>query len=49
LHIIVRETKAQAWEAANDLIRHVDDQAIAKAQQVYARMDSVGQKRMSQL
>jgi alkanesulfonate monooxygenase len=49
LHIIVRETKAQAWEAADDLIRHVDDQAIAKAQQVYARMDSVGQRRMSQL
>jgi alkanesulfonate monooxygenase len=49
LHIIVRETRSQAWDAANELIRYVDDDAIAKAQQVYARMDSVGQKRMSDL
>jgi alkanesulfonate monooxygenase len=49
LHVIVRETETQAWDAANDLIRYVDDQAIAKAQQVYSRMDSEGQRRMSQL
>lgn len=49
LHIIVRKTRSQAWDAANELIRYVDDQAIAKAQAVYARMDSVGQKRMSDL
>lgn len=49
LHVIVRETKSQAWDAANELIRYVDDQAIAKAQEVYARMDSVGQQRMSAL
>jgi len=49
LHIIVRETKTQAWDAANELIRYVDDEAIAQAQKVYARMDSVGQKRMSDL
>jgi alkanesulfonate monooxygenase len=49
LHVIVRETRSQAWEAANDLIRYVDDTAIAKAQEVYARMDSVGQQRMSAL
>jgi alkanesulfonate monooxygenase len=49
LHVIVRETESQAWDAANDLIRYVDDSAIAKAQQAYARMDSEGQRRMTTL
>ncbi|KEF42761.1 MAG: alkanesulfonate monooxygenase [Cyanobium sp. CACIAM 14] len=49
LHIIVRETNEKAWEAAEDLIRHVDDATIASAQEVYSRMDSVGQSRMTQL
>jgi alkanesulfonate monooxygenase len=49
LHIIVRETNAAAWAAADDLIRYVSDDAIAVAQQTFARMDSVGQSRMAQL
>ncbi|MBD2731549.1 FMNH2-dependent alkanesulfonate monooxygenase [Nostoc sp. FACHB-892] len=49
LHIIVRETESEAWDAANDLIKYVDEEAIAKAQKVYARLDSVGQRRMTQL
>lgn len=49
LHVIVRETKSEAWEAANQLIRYVDEEAIATAQKAYARMDSVGQQRMSHL
>ncbi|CAO3358962.1 FMNH2-dependent alkanesulfonate monooxygenase [Azospirillum melinis] len=49
LHVIVRETTELAWKAADDLIRHVDDTTIAAAQAVYARMDSVGQRRMSEL
>ncbi|WP_427162090.1 FMNH2-dependent alkanesulfonate monooxygenase [Aliinostoc sp. HNIBRCY26] len=49
LHVIVRETESQAWDAANDLIRYVDDAAIAKAQKAYARMDSEGQRRMTTL
>ncbi|AFZ56802.1 FMNH2-dependent alkanesulfonate monooxygenase [Anabaena cylindrica FACHB-243] len=49
LHVIVRETESQAWDAANDLIRYVDEDAIAKSQQAYARMDSVGQRRMKEL
>ncbi|MBD2433478.1 MULTISPECIES: FMNH2-dependent alkanesulfonate monooxygenase [Fischerella] len=49
LHVIVRETESQAWDAANDLIRYVDDEAIAKAQQAYSRMDSEGQRRMRDL
>lgn len=49
LHIIVRETNAAAWSAADDLIKYVSDDAIAIAQQTFARMDSVGQRRMEQL
>jgi alkanesulfonate monooxygenase len=49
LHVIVRETESQAWDAANDLIRYVDDEAINKAQQAYSRMDSVGQQLMKEL
>jgi alkanesulfonate monooxygenase len=49
LHVIVRETESEAWDAANQLIRYVDEDAIATAQKAYARMDSVGQQRMTQL
>ncbi|MDZ8027389.1 MAG: FMNH2-dependent alkanesulfonate monooxygenase [Nostoc sp. DedQUE11] len=49
LHVIVRETESEAWDAANQLIKYVDDEAIAKAQKAYARMDSEGQRRMTQL
>ena len=49
LHVIVRETSREAWAAADKLIEHVDDETIAKAQSIFARMDSVGQSRMSQL
>jgi alkanesulfonate monooxygenase len=46
LHVIVRETNEEAWRAADNLIRHVNDDAIVKAQKIFRRMDSVGQKRM---
>lgn len=49
LHVIVRETEEEAWRAADDLIRHLDDETIAAAQKIFERFDSVGQKRMSQL
>jgi alkanesulfonate monooxygenase len=49
LHVIVRETEAEAWAAADKLISHLDDATIAKSQQVFARMDSEGQRRMSAL
>jgi alkanesulfonate monooxygenase len=49
LHVIVRETNAEAWKAAEDLIAHVSDETIASAQSIFARMDSVGQRRMMQL
>jgi alkanesulfonate monooxygenase len=49
LHVIVRRTNAEAWEAAEDLIRYVDEATIQAAQAVYSRMDSVGQARMTNL
>jgi alkanesulfonate monooxygenase len=49
LHVIVRETRAEAWQAADDLISHVSDDTIADAQTIFARMDSVGQRRMTEL
>jgi len=49
LHVIVRETNAEAWRAADKLIEHVSDDTIAQAQKIFARMDSEGQRRMSQL
>lgn len=49
LHVIVRETTADAWRAAEKLISHLDDETIASAQDVFARMDSVGQSRMAAL
>ena len=49
LHIIVRETEEEAWKAADELIQYVDDETIAAAQQVFSRMDSEGQRLMTQL
>ena len=49
LHVIVRETNDEAWRAADDLIKHVDDDTIRSAQAAFARMDSEGQRRMSAL
>ncbi|MGC4068289.1 MAG: FMNH2-dependent alkanesulfonate monooxygenase [Polyangiaceae bacterium] len=49
LHVIVRETTRQAWDAASELIRHLDDSAIAAAQRSFSRFDSEGQRRMSSL
>jgi alkanesulfonate monooxygenase len=49
LHVIVRETESEAWKAAEDLIRYLDDETIRKAQKAFARFDSEGQRRMAQL
>uniref|UniRef100_UPI00187F2484 alkanesulfonate monooxygenase n=1 Tax=Oculatella sp. LEGE 06141 TaxID=1828648 RepID=UPI00187F2484 len=49
LHVIVRETTSQAWDAANDLIKYLDDETIAAAQAALSRADSEGQRRMVQL
>jgi alkanesulfonate monooxygenase len=49
LHVIVRQTEAEAWEAANKLIENVDDETISQAQKVFKRMDSEGQRLMTSL
>ncbi|HRJ60147.1 MAG TPA: FMNH2-dependent alkanesulfonate monooxygenase [Azospirillaceae bacterium] len=48
-HVIVRETEAAAWAAADDLISKVSDEAVAAAQKIFARYDSEGQRRMTAL
>src|SRR5690606_26002297 len=40
LHVIVRETEQAAWQAANALISHLDDETVAAAQAAFGRMDS---------
>jgi alkanesulfonate monooxygenase len=50
IHLIVRETAAEAWSAANRLIANLSDEAIAAAQRKFATdSDSVGQQRMTAL
>jgi len=49
LHVIVRETEEAAWQAADELISHVDDATVERAQAAFARMDSEGQRRMAAL
>jgi alkanesulfonate monooxygenase len=49
LHVIVRKTKEEAWKSAEELIEHVDEKTIQSAQKAFAKMDSEGQKRMSEL
>jgi alkanesulfonate monooxygenase len=49
LHVIVRETESQAWDAANDLIKYLDDDTIAAAQAALGKAESEGQRRMMQL
>jgi alkanesulfonate monooxygenase len=49
LHVIVRETNEEAWQAANDLIRYVDRDVIDKARQGLAKFDSEGQRRMAEI
>lgn len=50
LHFIVRETEKEAWEAADRLISKISPEQIAVAQARFLKqMDSVGQRRMSQL
>lgn len=49
LHIIVRETVSEAWDAANDLIKYLDDETIQKAYAQLTNTQAVGQLRMQAL
>jgi alkanesulfonate monooxygenase len=50
VHLIVRETDAEAWAVADRLIAHLSDDTIAEAQRRFREeSDSVGQRRMAAL
>lgn len=49
LHVIARETSEEAWTYARRLLDGMDPERIAAAQARFARMDSVGQRRMADL
>lgn len=49
LHVIVRETEDEAWAAAGELVKHLDEEVVTAAQAKFAAMDSVGQRRMAEL
>ena len=49
LHMFVRETTEEAWEAANASLKYVDEAQIAAQQAHLAQFDSVGQSRMRAL
>lgn len=49
LHVIVRETEDEAWRAAAELVSELDEATVTAAQQRFAKMDSVGQRRMAEL
>jgi alkanesulfonate monooxygenase len=49
LHVIARPTAAEAWAEAERLRNGMDPERIAAAQRRFARMDSVGQRAMTDL
>jgi alkanesulfonate monooxygenase len=49
LHVITRDTSAQAWAEADRLLAAMDPVAISVAQRQFARTTSVGQQRMAAL
>lgn len=49
LHVISRDTSADAWTQAERLLSTISPERIASAQQVLARTESVGQQRMTAL
>jgi alkanesulfonate monooxygenase len=49
LHVISRDTSADAWAHAERLLSAISDERIRSAQQVLARTESVGQQRMTAL
>jgi alkanesulfonate monooxygenase len=46
LHVVTRDTAAEAWEAAEALLADADEDVVAAAQRTLAAEQSVGQQRM---
>ena len=49
LHVISRDTEAEAWREAERLLERLTPERIAQAQSILARTESVGQRRMNAL
>uniref|UniRef100_A0AAU3H0B3 LLM class flavin-dependent oxidoreductase n=1 Tax=Streptomyces sp. NBC_01401 TaxID=2903854 RepID=A0AAU3H0B3_9ACTN len=49
LHIISRDTSAEAWAEADRILAGIDPGAVRASQERFARMDSTGQARMTAL
>lgn len=49
LHVISRDTSAEAWAEADRILAGIDPEAVRASQERFARMDSVGQARMTAL
>ncbi|MFI5980082.1 LLM class flavin-dependent oxidoreductase [Streptomyces sp. NPDC051555] len=49
LHVITRDTAAQAWSEADRILAGLDPEAVRATQERFATMDSAGQARMTAL
>ncbi|WP_102693004.1 LLM class flavin-dependent oxidoreductase [Rummeliibacillus pycnus] len=49
IHVVVRETEEEAWEAAHHIISQVDQSVQTKMTGVFSESDSVAQKRMTEI
>ncbi|MGW6418318.1 LLM class flavin-dependent oxidoreductase [Streptomyces sp. NPDC055055] len=49
LHVITRDTAAEAWREADRILAGFDPDAVRASQERFARMDSTGQARMTAL
>jgi len=49
LHVITRDTEAEAWAVANTLLDHIDPAEIDSAQKILGASESTGQDRMRSL
>ncbi|MGW6058291.1 LLM class flavin-dependent oxidoreductase [Streptomyces sp. NPDC055189] len=49
LHVITRDTAAEAWAEADRILAGLDPEAVRASQERFARMDSTGQARMTAL
>ncbi len=49
LHVITRDTPAEAWGVAERMLANLSDEQIAKAQSIQSVSESEGQRRMTEL
>jgi alkanesulfonate monooxygenase len=49
IHVVVRETEADAWQSAERLIAEIPDEFQSKMEKVLSRTDSEGERRQQQM